>query len=71
MFPCVEKMESDVKRHGDSPENPGDIQCDDHFVTAFKEYVFEGYDVGAFHYLLKPVDEAQVCGSDAARHVAA
>ena len=22
------------------------------FVTAFKEYVFEGYDVGAFHYLL-------------------
>ena len=27
------------------------------FVTAFKEYVFEGYDVGAFHYLLKPVDE--------------
>ena len=27
------------------------------FVTALKEYVFEGYDVGAFHYLLKPVDE--------------
>ena len=27
------------------------------FVTAFKEYVFEGYDVGAFHYLLKPIDE--------------
>lgn len=27
------------------------------FVTAIKEYVFEGYDVGAFHYLLKPVDE--------------
>ena len=26
-------------------------------MTAFKEYVFEGYDVGAFHYLLKPVDE--------------
>ena len=24
------------------------------FVTALKEYVFEGYDVGAFHYLLKP-----------------
>ena len=21
------------------------------FVTALKEYVFEGYDVGAFHYL--------------------
>lgn len=41
------------------------------FVTAFKEYVFEGYDVGAFHYLLKPGGRAQVCGSDAARHVAA
>ncbi len=27
------------------------------FVTALKEYVFDGYDVGAFHYLLKPVDE--------------
>lgn len=27
------------------------------FVTAFKEYVFEGYDVGAFNYLLKPIDE--------------
>lgn len=27
------------------------------FVTALKEYVFEGYDVRAFHYLLKPVDE--------------
>lgn len=27
------------------------------FVTALKEYVFEGYDVGAFHYLLKPVDQ--------------
>lgn len=27
------------------------------FVTALREYVFEGYDVGAFHYLLKPIDE--------------
>jgi DNA-binding LytR/AlgR family response regulator len=27
------------------------------FVTALREYVFEGYDVGAFHYLLKPVEE--------------
>lgn len=27
------------------------------FVTALKEYVFEGYDVGAFNYLLKPIDE--------------
>lgn len=27
------------------------------FITALKEYVFDGYDVGAFHYLLKPIDE--------------
>ncbi|MBR1770798.1 MAG: response regulator transcription factor, partial [Lachnospiraceae bacterium] len=35
------------------------------FVTAVKEYVFEAFDVAAFHYLLKPVDEekfAQVYG---------
>lgn len=25
------------------------------FLTAFREYVFEGYDVRAMHYLLKPV----------------
>ncbi len=27
------------------------------FITALKEYVFDGYDVGAFHYLLKPINE--------------
>lgn len=27
------------------------------FVTALKDYVFDAFDVGAFHYLLKPVDE--------------
>ncbi len=27
------------------------------FVTAVKEYVFEAFDVGAFHYLLKPIRE--------------
>lgn len=26
------------------------------FVTGIKEYVFEAFDVAAFHYLLKPVD---------------
>lgn len=29
------------------------------FITALKEYVFEAFDVGAFHYLLKPIDEAK------------
>lgn len=27
------------------------------FVTALKEYVFEAFDVSAFHYLLKPVSD--------------
>lgn len=27
------------------------------FVTALRDYVFDAFDVGAFHYLLKPVDE--------------
>ncbi len=27
------------------------------FVTGLKEYVFDAFDVGAFHYLLKPVSE--------------
>lgn len=27
------------------------------FVTGLREYVFEAFDVAAFHYLLKPVDE--------------
>lgn len=27
------------------------------FITAYKEYVYEAYDVEAFHYLLKPIDE--------------
>ena len=27
------------------------------FVTECKEYVFDAFDVGAFHYLLKPLSE--------------
>jgi DNA-binding LytR/AlgR family response regulator len=27
------------------------------FITAVKEYVFEAFDVSAFHYLLKPIEE--------------
>jgi len=30
------------------------------FVTGEKEYVFEGYEVGAVNYLVKPVDAAKV-----------
>lgn len=30
------------------------------FITALKEYVFEAYDVEAFHYLLKPVNEEKL-----------
>ncbi len=31
------------------------------FVTALKEYVFEAFDVSAFHYLLKPVSGEKFC----------
>lgn len=29
------------------------------FVTALKEYVFDAFDLQAFQYLFKPVDETQ------------
>ena len=29
------------------------------FVTGYERYVFDAFDVGAFQYLLKPVDEAK------------
>jgi DNA-binding LytR/AlgR family response regulator len=27
------------------------------FITGFKDYVFEAFDVKAFHYIMKPIDE--------------
>lgn len=30
------------------------------FITAVKDYVFEGYNVGAYRYLLKPVDREEL-----------
>ncbi len=30
------------------------------FLTGLKEYVFEAFDVSAFHYLLKPIDEGKL-----------
>lgn len=29
------------------------------FVTAIKEYVFQAFDVGAFHYIMKPIDDVK------------
>ena len=29
------------------------------FVTAVEEYVFQAFDVGAFHYLVKPIDHSK------------
>ena len=29
------------------------------FVTAVDEYVFQAFDVGAFHYIVKPIDDAK------------
>jgi len=30
------------------------------FLTSYKEYVFQGYDVQALHYLLKPIREDDI-----------
>lgn len=32
------------------------------FVTAFEEYVFDAFDVGAFYYLLKPFSDEKFAG---------
>lgn len=32
------------------------------FVTGYSDYICDGYDVGALHYLLKPVNEEKLCG---------
>ncbi len=32
------------------------------FVTGYEKYVFDAFDVGAFQYLLKPVDEEKFSG---------
>ena len=29
------------------------------FVTAVEEYVFQAFDVGAFHYIVKPIDDVK------------
>lgn len=29
------------------------------FVTAVEEYVFQAFDVGAFHYIMKPIDDTK------------
>ena len=29
------------------------------FVTATEEYVFQAFDVGAFHYIVKPIDDVK------------
>ena len=29
------------------------------FVTAVEEYVFQAFDVGAFNYIVKPIDDAK------------
>ena len=32
------------------------------FITGIREYVFEAFDVAAFHYLLKPIEEDKSSG---------
>lgn len=42
---------AELRRRGERPEII--------FVTGLEEHVYEAFDVGAFHYLLKPVDKAK------------
>jgi DNA-binding LytR/AlgR family response regulator len=30
------------------------------FITGYKDYVFDAFDVSAFHYILKPIDEEKL-----------
>ena len=30
------------------------------FVTAYPDFVFQGYDVHAFHYILKPYEDRKI-----------
>ncbi len=32
------------------------------FITALEEYVFQAFDVGAFHYLVKPFTDEKLAG---------
>lgn len=32
------------------------------FITGIKEYVFDAFDVSAFHYILKPIEEEKFAG---------
>ena len=32
------------------------------FVTAVEEFVFQAFDVGAFHYIVKPIEDAKFIG---------
>ncbi len=47
-------------REGNLPENGQSAKCSEPvliFITGLKEYVFDAFDVCAFHYLLKPIRE--------------
>lgn len=35
--------------------------CEKIFTTAYEEYALEGIRAGALHYLLKPIDEMELC----------
>lgn len=59
---CLEKSEYSGKING--LETARRLRDSSHaviiFITALKEYVYAAYDVEAFHYLLKPIDEGKL-----------
>lgn len=60
---CLEKSESGCRIDGMETARRLREQSDSLiiFITAMPDYVYEAYDVEAFHYLLKPIDEEKLC----------
>lgn len=60
---CLEKSESGCKIDGMGTAKRLRQKSDSLiiFITAMPDYVYEAYDVEAFHYLLKPIDEEKLC----------
>ncbi len=60
---CLEKSESGCKIDGMETAKRLRQKSDSLiiFITAMPDYVYEAYDVEAFHYLLKPIDEEKLC----------
>ena len=51
----------DIARHIRQQEEKSGARCIIIFVTGYEKYMNDAFDVSAFHYLLKPVNEEKFC----------